>query len=66
MFVLTLKKSEKILLSRGAISITVLDAGNNCVRLGINAPNHVDIVRPKSRKADHAVKVNNGLERPVI
>ncbi|QDT48762.1 carbon storage regulator [Symmachiella dynata] len=44
MLVLSRKKNESIVIN-GCIRVTVVDTGNNTVRIGIDAPRDVEILR---------------------
>ncbi len=44
MLVLSRKKNESIVIN-GCIRVTVVDTGNNTVRIGIDAPRDVEIFR---------------------
>lgn len=60
MLVLSRKKQEKIFIGNN-ITVTVTDIGSGQVRLGIEAPKEIRILR-----GEHAEKENNGeIQLPV-
>ena len=72
MLVLSRKPGERILVGED-VKITVIRIGPNSVRIGIDAPGHLNIVREElclnleeEGKAAHAVVVNGSEEHPAI
>lgn len=70
MLVLSRKPGERILVGED-VKITVIRIGPNSVRIGIDAPGHLNIVREElclgaedEAKAAHAVGANSGAEHP--
>ena len=62
MLVLSRKPGERILIG-DQVAITVVRIGPNSVRLGIDAPRDMNIVREELCQGDHAVvAVGQGIE----
>ncbi len=61
MLVLSRKPGEKIVI-RGDITITVLRTANGRIRLGVEAPDHVEILRAELTTPEAAL----ASERPVV
>lgn len=52
MLVLSRKKNESIVIN-GCIRVTVVDTGNNTVRIGIDAPRDVEVLRSELLTTKH-------------
>ncbi len=59
MLVLSRKRSERILIG-DEISITVVSIDRNQVRIGIEAPPHIGVLRSELRSRDEAQAVATG------
>jgi carbon storage regulator len=53
MLVLSRKSGEKVVIG-GSITITVLRVSSGSIRLGLEAPDHVEIVRGELADREHA------------
>lgn len=61
MLVLSRKPGERILIGND-VKITVIRIGPNSVRIGIDAPGHLNIVREELCLGDHGASLIGGAE----
>lgn len=62
MLVLTRAIEEKLIIGNGEITLTVVEIQGNKVRLGIDAPKHVTILRQEVFDKIHSKQDNRELE----
>jgi carbon storage regulator len=61
MLVLSRKPGERILIGND-VKITVIRIGPNSVRIGIDAPGHLNIVREELCLDDHGAAIAGGVD----
>lgn len=66
MLVLSRKSHEQVLIPGLDVTITVLEISGTRVRLGIQAPQHIQITRPETQRPPTAAATDRQLRRRLV